>query len=125
MKNKLKKVLIMIIYFILLSSCLSNIVIGSGEQYNIEVFDNFNNPIQNSSNNISANVITVVRIIAVTIAIVMLLAVAMKYMTSAPGDRADIKKHAISYLIGAFIIFGVTGIIEFLIELSNVVDKHL
>ena len=51
--------------------------------------------------------------------------VAMKYMTSAPGDRADIKKHAISYLIGAFIIFGVTGIIEFLIELSNVVDKHL
>ena len=125
MKNKLKKVLIMIIYFILLSSCLSNIVIGSGEQYNIEVFDNFNNPIQNSSNNISANVITVVRIIAVTIAIVMLLAVAMKYMTSAPGDRADIKKHAISYLIGASIIFGVTGIIEFLIELSNVVDKHL
>ena len=125
MKNKLKKVLIMIIYFILLSSCLSNIVIGSGEQYNIEVFDNFNNPIQNSSNNISANVITVVRIIAVTIAIVMLLAVAMKYMTSAPGDREDIKKHAISYLIGASIIFGVTGIIEFLIELSNVVDKHL
>ena len=125
MKKKFTKIVICILYIVLISSFVTNIVHGTGNQFNISEFDNFNNPIQKSSNKISANVITVVRIIAVTIAIVMLLAVAMKYMTSAPGDRADIKKHAISYLIGAFIIFGVTGIIEFLIELSNVVDKHL
>jgi len=125
MKKKFTKVVFFILYIVLISLFVTNIAHGTGNQFDISEFDNYNNPIQNSSNNISANVITVVRIIAVTIAIVMLLAVAMKYMTSAPGDRADIKKHAISYLIGAFIIFGVTGIIEFLIELSNVVDKHL
>ena len=125
MKKKFTKIVIYILYIVLISLFVTNIVYGTDSQFNISEFDNFNNPIQKSSNKISANVITVVRIIAVTIAIVMLLAVAMKYMTSAPGDRADIKKHAISYLIGAFIIFGVTGIIEFLIELSNVVDKHL
>ena len=125
MKKKFTKIVFYILYIVLISSFVTNIVYGTDSQFDISEFDNFNNPIQNSSNKISANVITVVRIIAVTIAIVMLLAVAMKYMTSAPGDRADIKKHAISYLIGAFIIFGVTGIIEFLIELSNVVDKHL
>ena len=125
MKKKFTKIVFYILYIVLISSFVTNIVYGTDSQFDISEFDNFNNPIQNSSNKISANVITVVRIIAVTIAIIMLLAVAMKYMTSAPGDRADIKKHAISYLIGAFIIFGVTGIIEFLIELSNVVDKHL
>ena len=125
MKKKFTKIVIYSLYIVLISLFVTNIVYGTDSQFNISEFDNFNNPIQKSSNKISANVITVVRIIAVTIAIVMLLAVAMKYMTSAPGDRADIKKHAISYLIGAFIIFGVTGIIEFLIELSNVVDKHL
>ena len=54
------------------------------------------------------------RIVCVTIAIVILLAISMKYMMSAPGDRADIKKHAIHYVIGAFILFGVTGILGIL-----------
>ena len=92
MKKKFTKIVIYSLYIVLISLFVTNIVYGTDSQFNISEFDNFNNPIQKSSNKISANVITVVRIIAVTIAIVMLLAVAMKYMTSAPGDRADIKK---------------------------------
>ena len=91
MKKKFTKIVFYILYIVLISSFVTNIVYGTDSQFDISEFDNFNNPIQNSSNKISANVITVVRIIAVTIAIIMLLAVAMKYMTSAPGDRADIK----------------------------------
>lgn len=41
----------------------------------------------------------------------MLVVVAMKYMTAAPGDRADIKKHAVVYVVGAIIMFSVTGIL--------------
>lgn len=68
---------------------------------------------------ITATVITVVRIAAVAIAIVMLLVIGMRYMVAAPGDRADIKKHAVAYVVGAFILFGVSGILKILLEFSN------
>ena len=37
---------------------------------------------------------------------------AIKYMTSAPGDKAEIKKHAIVYIVGACMAFGATGVVE-------------
>ncbi len=68
----------------------------------------------NMVNNAAANVIGIARIVCVAIAIVMLLVIAMKYMISAPGDRADIKKHAVNYVIGAFVLFGISGILTIL-----------
>ena len=32
-------------------------------------------------------------------------------MTAAPGEKADIKKHAIPYVVGAVIMFACTGIL--------------
>lgn len=66
---------------------------------------------KNLVNDTAVTAISVMRIVCVTIAIVILLTISMKYMMSAPGDRADIKKHAVHYVIGAFILFGVTGIL--------------
>lgn len=63
-------------------------------------------------NPIMATVITAIRVAAVAIAVVMLLVIAMKYMTAAPGDRADIKKSAIVYVVGAIVLFGVTQILS-------------
>lgn len=65
----------------------------------------------NSVNNIVASVITIARIVGVTVAIVMILAVAMKYMSAAPGEKADIKKSAVVYVVGAIVLFAVTGIL--------------
>lgn len=62
-------------------------------------------------NEIVATVITVVRVVGVAVAIVMLLVVAMKYMTAAPGEKADIKKSAVVYVVGAVVLFAVTGIL--------------
>lgn len=43
---------------------------------------------------------------------IMLTVLAIKYMTSAPGDKAEIKKHAVVYIVGACMAFGATGIVE-------------
>lgn len=67
--------------------------------------------------------ISVLRIAGVTIAVVMLLAVAMKYMLSSAGDRADIKKHAIAYVVGAVVLFGATNIIAAIISFTEQVVK--
>lgn len=61
--------------------------------------------------NISGAVITIARIICMGVAITMLVLVAIKYMTSAPGEKADIKKHAVIYVVGAVVMFASTGIL--------------
>lgn len=85
-------------------------------------FDNKDNTPANVKNLVDSSagtVISVLRVISVTIAVVMLLVISMKYMLSSAGDRADIKKHAVAYVVGAFILFGVTGILGVLVDLSN------
>ena len=61
--------------------------------------------------NITATVITSIRVVGICVAIVMLLTVAMKYMVAAPGEKADIKKSSIQYVVGAIVLFGVVGIL--------------
>lgn len=73
--------------------------------------------------NIVATVITVVRVVGVAVAIVMLLVVAMKYMTAAPGEKADIKKSAVVYVVGAVILFAVTGILGIINTFSSNITK--
>lgn len=61
--------------------------------------------------NTAAIAITIARVVGATIAIVMLFVIAIKYMVSSAGDRADIKKHAVAYVVGAVILFGAVGIL--------------
>ena len=60
---------------------------------------------------IIATVLNVTRIIGLAIAVVMLMVVACKYILASAGDKADIKKYAMNYIIGALILFGASGII--------------
>ena len=79
----------------------------------------------NASNKVSSiltTIIVAVKISAIAIAIIMLLVVAMKYVASAPGDRADIKKSAIVYVVGAFVLFGVSGILSIIEKVSRVIN---
>lgn len=70
-------------------------------------------------NTVTGTIITSIRVIGVAVAIVMLLTVAMKYMTAAPGDKADIKKSAIQYVVGAIVLFAVTGILGIINQFSS------
>lgn len=58
-----------------------------------------------------STIITIIRIAGVCVAIVMLLTVAMKYMTAAAGEKAEIKKSAVQYVVGAVVLFGAVGIL--------------
>ena len=72
-------------------------------------------------NSIASTLLTAIRVAGVTVAIVMLMVVAMKYMTAAPGEKADIKKSAIQYIVGAIVLFGVVGILEIISKFSSAV----
>lgn len=57
------------------------------------------------------SVLGVVQIIGVTIGIVCLIILGLKYMYSSTEDKATIKERLIPYAIGAVIMFGGTGIL--------------
>lgn len=61
-------------------------------------------------------VMAAIRIIATGVAIVMISAVAIKYLMAAPGDRADMKKSSIQYVVGAVIVFGAANILTILVN---------
>ena len=88
-------------------------------EFEVDVDDEIETPL----NDIAGTVITVTQIICGAIAIVMLSILGMKYMYSSQGERAEIKKHAVIYVIGAFILFAVPGIIRIIIDFSEVFNK--
>lgn len=65
----------------------------------------------------------VVKIAAMCVAVVMLLALAMKYMVAAPSEKAEIKKSATVYVVGAIVLFGVSGILTIIEKFSNVIQS--
>lgn len=120
--NKVVKKLSCIVLLIILFSCtfntyFSNICEASGysslmkgEISQVQTKGDSSGATTKVSNVLSV-IITIIRIAGVCIAIVMLLTIAMKYMTAAAGEKADIKKSAVQYVVGAIVLFGVVGIL--------------
>lgn len=52
------------------------------------------------------------QIIGIGVAVIMLVVLAIKYISAAPGDKAEIKKHAVVYVVGAVVLFGASGILQ-------------
>ena len=71
---------------------------------------------------IMASVLDVIRLAGAGIAVIILLVIGIKYAIASVGERADIKKYAINYVIGALVLFGATGILSIL---KNVITESI
>lgn len=65
---------------------------------------------------IVASVLDVVRTIGAAVAVVILLVISGKYLMASAGDRADIKKYAFNYVVGAIILMSASGILSIIKE---------
>lgn len=127
MKNKIRnviKIITLLLSCLIIINCTYPIIINAADggfvDFNeFESNDKTPENVKKLVNNTTGTAVSILRIAGIAIAVTMLLVIAMRYMISAPSDRADIKKHAIAYVIGAFILFGVTGILGILIDFSN------
>lgn len=70
--------------------------------------DNANTTIVNAG----GNFLGIAQIVAIGVATIMLVVLAIKYIVSSPGDKAEIKKHAVVYIVGAVFIYGSVGILN-------------
>lgn len=57
-------------------------------------------------------IIGLAQVIATGLGAIMLVALGIKYVSAAPGDKAEIKKHAVVYIVGACIAFSAVALME-------------
>lgn len=57
-------------------------------------------------------IIGIFEVVAAGVAMIMLVVLAIKYMASSPSEKAEIKKHAVVYIVGAVMAFGAVGVVE-------------
>lgn len=64
-------------------------------------------------------VLTVVRTIGISTALLMMMVLGCKYMLASAGERAEIKKHATTYVIGAIVLVASAGIADLLMKFTD------
>ena len=60
---------------------------------------------------ITGSILGIVQTIGMAVAIIMLVVLAIKYISAAPNDKAEIKKLAVIYIVGAVVLFAASGIV--------------
>ncbi len=114
MKNILKIISIIIMLFLIMDCCVlaSNYELPSGITHGD---DNADKAIRNGA----GIVLGVFQIIGVAAALVMLVMLAIKYMSAAPSEKADIKKGAVAYIIGAVFLFGASVVLNIISQFAD------
>lgn len=57
--------------------------------------------------------------IGMAVSVITLMALGIKYMVGSVEERAEYKKSMIPYLIGAFLVFGISGVLNIIIQFTN------
>ena len=69
-------------------------------------------------NSVVGNVIFVIQVIAFAAAVIMLIFLGIKFLTSSPEGKAEVKKMSVIYIIGAVLLFAATGILQIIKNLA-------
>ena len=70
-----------------------------------------NSGASNAAANIIGMIINIAQVIGMGVAIIMLIVLAIKYIAASPEGKAEIKKNATIYVVGAVILFAASGIL--------------
>lgn len=115
--TKLNKVIFFIIILIVI------VTISTVSFANFPKITSTNTVTSDKLKTIGGMIFGIVKVIAVGIAVTMLAVLAIKYMTAAPGEKADIKKSLSLYVIGALLLFGGVGFLTVIQSLGNSVNN--
>ena len=110
MNKKLMKILTVLVMILMFVSCCNAVF---AESYHV---DNNLSPVSTPF----GIVITVVQCGCYAAALIWIMIVGVKYMTSAPEGKAEMKKQALAALIGGMILFASGTIVKWV---SQITDK--
>lgn len=102
-KNKMFKIMLTVLMLIVMVGTAGS-VLAAGWDEEITASEPGGN-VGTSINNIASQILFVVQMIAIAVATIMLIVLGIKYITASPDGKAEIKKSAWIYVVGAFAIF--------------------
>ena len=105
MKNLTMKKVLAILMIALLIVSISSVCLASGLLDPSSIQGESSNA-SDSLQDISGIILGIVQVIGIAVAVIMLVVLAIKYLSAAPSEKADIKKSAFVYVIGALLLFG-------------------
>lgn len=113
-KNILYKLVIILLIFSIIILLSSNVVFA---KVNTDI--QIGTSLIHEAEPVGNQIVGALQIVGIFVAVAMTMVVGIKYMISSTEKRAEYKKTAICYLVGALLIFGTTGIIKWLWEIFN------
>lgn len=113
MKKFTKIVVALLVALLVLTAC-TQFVSAAKSNIDISKFDNATEDKSGASNsvtNIIGSIISIARIVGAGVAIIMLIVLAIQYIAASPSGKAEIKKNATIYIVGAIILFAASAIL--------------
>lgn len=116
-KKTIVKIMSVALMVAMVAMCLSNVALA--DTTTMQVIDGKGSTTSKSFQEILKVILGITQVIGVAIAIIMLVVLAIKYISAAPGDKAEIKKHAVVYIVGAVVLFAASGIIGLISQFAT------
>lgn len=114
MNRKVIKVISILLMILMVVTMLSTSVFAdSWDSFDTTMFDGKGDQsgAKDSATNIIGAIINIVQVIGMGVAIIMLIVMAIKYISAAPSEKAEIKKGVTIYVVGAIVLFAASGIL--------------
>ena len=114
MKKKLMKVLSIVLMVLMVVAVLSTSAFATWDNIDTNMFNNKtdNSGTKDAVTNIMGSIISIVQVVGMGVAIIMLVVMAIKYISAAPSEKAEIKKSVTIYIVGAIVLFAASGILQ-------------
>lgn len=109
--DKIAKITATILLVVMMLVMVSTSVFAD---WNVSVTSNTSAQGTGTVTNIGGSVVGIVQVVGYVVAVVMLVIIGIKYITSSPEGKAEVKKTALYYVLGAALIAGavtVAGVI--------------
>ena len=120
-----RKIVCLVLLFIMIITIINITVQATDSTYSgarsVTQFDDIGDDTTTSETMASwlGSALVIVQVVGSGVAIIMLVVIAIKYITSAPSDKASIKKQAVVYVIGAIVLFATSAILVIIREFST------
>ena len=137
MKRNVVKVFLLILMAVMLVS-VSNVSFASSEKTTAQIEEqkgkdklqtggglvgsitpNKDTDTAKKANSVAGMIVGILQVIGVAAAIIMLVFLGIKYVSAAPSEKADIKKSAAIYVVGAVMLLGATVILGWIETFVN------
>lgn len=113
-KKTIVKVMSVALMVAMIALCINNVALAT---------DTIPTGITSNTSGTFSRILSVIlgitQVIGMAIAVIMLIVLAIKYISAAPSEKAEIKKSAVAYIVGAVILFAASGLLEIIKQFAK------